>query len=341
MSWPLIVFLGDSVRNCVVLGSNSFSGSWFVQRATFAGWRVLGISRSAEPDAIFTPYRASVNADNWTFLQLDLNNNLADICSAIKDMRPSVVVDFAGQSMVAESWANPDQWYQTNVVSKVRLHDFLRTCDWLERYIKISTPEIFGSSTQLINESQPFNPTTPYAVSQAAIDMSLGAYHRNYGFPVSWARFANYFGPHQQLYRIVPRAIIYARLGMQLPLHGGGTSVRAFIHGSDVADALMAVIDGGKVGEAYHFTTKEFVSVREVVSLIAARTDVAFDQLVHETIDRPGKDMFYLMSGEKAERELQWKPKIALSRGIDETVRWVDRNLTTIRNLPLDYVHKP
>ena len=39
---------------------------------------------------------------------------------------PQVVVDFAGQGMVAESWESPEQWYNTNIVSKVRLHDQLR-----------------------------------------------------------------------------------------------------------------------------------------------------------------------------------------------------------------------
>ena len=101
--------------------------------------------------------------------------------------------------MVAESWTAPAQWYTTNIVAKVRLHDWLRQQSWLERYVRISTPEVYGSHDTLQPESWHLNPSTPYAVSHAAIDLSLRAFHAHYGFPVVFTRFANFYGPGQQL----------------------------------------------------------------------------------------------------------------------------------------------
>ena len=129
--------------------------------------------------------------------------------------RPTHVVNFAAQSMVGESWLHPDHWMMTNVVSAVRLHDLLRNYDGLERYVHVTTPEVYGSTDGWVTEDAPFNPSTPYAVSRAAGDMSLRTYFANYQFPVVFTRAANVYGPGQQLYRIVPRTIVAAMGGRE------------------------------------------------------------------------------------------------------------------------------
>jgi dTDP-glucose 4,6-dehydratase len=323
-----------------VLGSNSFSASWFVDAALTAGHEVLGINRSPEPSPIFLPYRNNSHAKAYAFRQLDLNSDLEAIISGLQEFKPAFVVDFAGQGMVAESWARPEQWYRTNIVSKVQLHDFLRQQPWLSKYIRVSTPEVYGTTLKPVHENQPYSPSTPYAVSHAAIDMSLMAFFRNYRFSVVLTRFANFFGPGQQLYRVVPRTILHALAGRRFPLHGGGTSVRAFIHVRDAANALLQVMARGVVGETYHFSPGEFHTVREVVQTICAEMGVDFDRVVEMAADRPGKDQAYLMDSSKARDDLGWVPKNAFVDGIRETIRWVRENFREIRNLPWDYVHK-
>ena len=108
----------------VVLASNSFAGSAYAAHALAQGSEVLGISRSAEPDDVFLPYRELPQISRFRFLQLDLNRDFARICEALAEFQPEVIADFAGQGMVAESWQAPEQWYQTNIVSKVRLAPF-------------------------------------------------------------------------------------------------------------------------------------------------------------------------------------------------------------------------
>jgi dTDP-glucose 4,6-dehydratase len=328
-------------RKVAVLASNSFAGSAYVYHALQRGRQVLGISRSPEPDAMFLPYRTLENGSNFQFFQLDLNREMEGICQALADFKPEVIVDFAGQGMVAESWGAPEQWYQTNIVSKVRLHHFLKDQSWLRRYVRISTPEVYGSSEELIGEKQPYNPSTPYAVSHAAIDMSLGAFHQNYGFPVLFGRFANFYGEHQQLYRIVPKAILSVRSGRKLPLHGGGKSIRAFIHAEDVAEGIERMVEDGRTGEVYHFSPSRFQSIRDVVDLICKRLGSDIESATEVTADRPGKDMAYLMDATKAGTELGWTPRITFEDGIDRTVSWISKHYEAMLNLPWTYQHKP
>ncbi len=328
-------------RRCAVLGSNSFSGAAFVARALGDGMEVVGFNRSPEPDPMFLPYRDGPNADRYVFHQADINRDFDAIAAVLEQFRPEVVIDFAGQGMVAESWNAPEQWYTTNIVAKVRLHDWLRRLAGLERYIRISTPEVYGSHDTLMAESWHYNPSTPYAVSHAAIDMSLRAFHQHHGFPVVFTRFANFYGPGQQLYRIVPKTILCALSGRTLHLHGGGTSVRAFIYGTDVADGIMRAIDRGAPGEVYHFSPTRFLRIRELVEIICARLRVPFDGLVEITKDRPAKDLAYLMDSTKARQALGWTDAVPFEQGIDATIAWARRHFPALSGLDWSYAHKP
>jgi dTDP-glucose 4,6-dehydratase len=323
-----------------VLGSNSFAGAAFVSRALADGSEVLGVSRSTEPSDIFLPYRDLANPGNWNFVHADINNDLDLIISQLNEFKPSVIVDFAGQGMVAESWGNPEQWYSTNIVAKVRLHEALRQCDWLERYIRISTPEVYGSQDDTTSENWSYNPSTPYAVSHAAIDMSLRAYYQQYDFPVIFTRFANFYGPTQQLFRIIPRTIIHALTDRKLQLHGGGTSVRAFVYGADVADGIMRASKSGTIGEVYHFSSQRFLTIRQVVEIVCARLGVDFSVLAEVAPERQGKDHAYLMNSEKARETLGWKESCSFEEGVDATINWVRGSMDEILGLPLEYIHK-
>ena len=135
-----------------IIGSNSFSGATFAKHALAKGFSVIGISRSDELIDVFLPYKWIDHA-NFSFYPLDLNKHLSDIISLIHEVRPAYVVNFAAQSMVAESWLNPGDWFMTNTVSTVKLHDELRKCNFIKRYVHISTPEVYGSTDKLIKES--------------------------------------------------------------------------------------------------------------------------------------------------------------------------------------------
>ena len=323
-----------------VIGSNSYAGASLVAKLLAANKQVIGINRSPEGSNIFLPYKNTPSSGDYRFICADLNQSLPEIFEALDDFQPDVIVDFAGQGMVAESWIHPEQWYQTNIVSKVRFHNLLRQAKWLKRYIRISTPEVYGSQESLLRETWQFNPSTPYAVSHAAIDMSLRAFHQQYQFPVIFTRFANFYGPGQQLYRIVPRTIINALLGKKLQLHGGGTSIRAFIHGSDVADGIIRAASMGSPGEIYHFSSEKFYSIREVVEIICQRLNVDFSSVVEIAPDRPAKDQAYLMDSSKARIELGWGDRYSFESGVDETIHWVKASLDEIRGSQLEYIHK-
>jgi dTDP-glucose 4,6-dehydratase len=325
----------------LILGSNSFSGATFADRLAADGVEVIATSRSDEPHDAFLPYRWQKRQGRVRFKRIDLNHDLDALKALLTAERPTHVVNFAAQSMVGESWLHPEHWMMTNVVSAVRLHDLLRNLDWLERYVHVTTPEVYGSTDGWVREDAPFTPSTPYAVSRAACDMSLRTYFANYEFPVVFTRAANVYGPGQQLYRIVPRTIVAAMTGQKLRLDGGGKSVRVFIHMADVADATLRIARGGTPGESYHISGYELVSIRTLVEMILLRLGRNFEDCVEIGPERPGKDAAYMLDSFKLRSELGWRDTVSLLQGIDDVIAWARRFEADMAKLPTRYEHKP
>jgi dTDP-glucose 4,6-dehydratase len=331
------------MKRYAVLGSNSFTGSHFVQHLLASGHDVLAVSRSPRPHAAFLPDQwgdPAAKNGRLSFHQLDLNDDIDAIDRLLTETATEIVVNFASQSMVAQSWEHPEHWYRTNVLSTVRLCERLRKRPALERYVHVSTPEVYGSMEGLVPEHTTYKPSTPYATSRAAADMHLMNLHQAFRFPVVFTRAANVYGPGQQLYRIIPRAILSVLCGRKLPLDGGGRSVRSFIHVRDVCDATKAIAERAEPPAIFHLSTERTLSIRELVELICRRMNASFDEVVEVRGERPGKDQAYLLDSAKARRELGWTDCVTLEAGVDETIAWAGENLAALQSLSWDYIHK-
>ena len=242
--------------------------------------------------------------------------------------------------MVAQSWDSPEDWYQTNVVSLSLLGNLLIKEKSIKKFVHFTTPEVYGSTSGWLKESFNFAPSTPYAISRAAGDWHLKALFESYGFPVIFTRAANVYGPGQQLYRIIPKTILSALTGKKLSLHGGGKSIRSFIHINDVSTALTAIMSTGEVGQSYHISTNEMISIFDLVQELASLLGVEIDELIEQGPERAGKDFAYQLSSEKIRNELGWRDQITLGKGLEDTLAWAKSNLDTLKVLPDTYEHK-
>lgn len=324
----------------LIIGSNSFSGAQFIKYLLQNDYEVVGISRSEEINAVYLPYKWEKLEGNFRFHQININHQLDELIDIMVDFKPEYVVNFAAQGMVAQSWETPQDWYQTNVVAQVKLHDQLRKLKFIKKYVHVTTPEAYGSTEGWIKESFLFSPSTPYAVSRAACDLHLMSFFKAYQFPVVFTRAANVYGPGQQLYRIIPRTMLYARLGKKMNLHGGGLSIRSFIHMNDVSSATLKIATNGIPGESYHISTNDKISIRGLVEKICDLTSTSFSDLVNVSDDRLGKDQAYLLDSNKLRNDFSWQDEIGLNEGLTDTLTWVDNNLDLLEKLPADYIHK-
>ena len=327
--------------NFLIIGSNSFTGSHFISHLLSLGYKVTGLSRSPELDKAFLAYEWGLHKkETYKFFQYDLNIHQEEISELIKKEKFSHIINFAAQSMVGQSWSFPEDWYNTNLVSLTKLINKIKDYDHIERFVSITTPEVYGSTAGWIKENFNFCPSTPYAISRAAQDLHLKAYFDNFNFPVNFTRAANVYGPGQSLYRIIPRAMIEALTKGKLTLDGGGQSERSFIHVKDVCDATFKVSLKGSVGSSFHISTNETIKIIDLVKLISNICGVEFNDFVEVGPDRAGKDAAYLLDSSKIRKELGWSDSISLLTGIEETLEWVKKNIKFLESYSREYKHK-
>ena len=245
------------------------------------------------------------------------------------------VMNFAAVNVVAPSWHYPEHYIDVNVKQQASLFEDLRT-RYIKRYVHISTPEVYGSSFGRLQETQAFNPSTPYAVSRAACEMLLACYHNQYSFPIVVTRSCNVYGPGQQLYRLIPKLIASARSHKRFPLEGEGKSLRSFIYVTDLCEAIRIVATKGYPGLAYHVSPcrTRLVSIAEVIEIVCKIGK--FTPIIEPTPERPGKDPCYDLANSRI-RSLGWQDTVSLEDGIAQVVKWMDENWDSIKDWPMEY----
>ncbi|MFC1496783.1 GDP-mannose 4,6-dehydratase [Candidatus Margulisiibacteriota bacterium] len=324
----------------IVFGSNSFSGSDFIDLLLEDPKnQIIGISRSPEKSELFLPYKKK-KSKNFSFYQYDLNKHMDKIIRLVDDSRPEYIINFAAQSEVGPSWLNPGQWFQTNAVAITELAHALKKRKFLKKYVHISSPEVYGNCVGNVTEDAPFNPTTPYAASKAAGDLSLFTFVKNFNFPMVMIRSTNVYGAHQQLFKIIPRSVIYLKSGRTIELHGGGKAVKSYIHVRDVSRGELAALKQGKIGEIYHLSPDRGITIKELVENICEKMKVDFNKATESVAERLGQDAVYVTDSSKARNEFGWKPTVSIDQGISQVVEWVEADWDEIKKEPLKYVHK-
>lgn len=325
----------------LVLGANSFSGQDFVDLLLDdPANEVIGVSRAPERSSLFLRYKLRPTIDRYRYFQLDMNRQMAELLELCDRERPAKIVNFAAQSEVAPSWEHPEQWFATNCVALAELINHLRRRDYVERYLHVSSPEVYGTCTGTVLEDAPLNPSTPYAASKAGADLLLSTFRKQFDFPLVTVRATNVYGARQQLFKIIPRSTIYMKLGKKIPLHGGGVAVKSYIHIRDVSRGELAILERGRLGEIYHLSPDSGVAVRDVVESIARRLGRRLEDVTDVVDERPGQDAAYVIDSTRARTELGWRPQISFENGIGEVVDWVDEDWNEIQKQPLEYQHR-
>ena len=244
--------------------------------------------------------------------------------------RAEVVLHLAAESHVARSIFEERLFFETDVLgtqavaAAVRHHK-----DRVERFIHISTSEVYGSALRKpMDEDHPLNATTPYAAAKAGADRLVYSYGKTYGVPAVILRPFNNYGPYQHLEKVVPRFITSAIRKEKLTVHGDGRMSRDWLYVEDHVEALDRAIhaDFRKLrGEVVNLGTGRDVSIRQIAEMVVAEMGVP-KALVEFTEDRPGQVDCHVSSQEKAEKLLGWMAKTRFEEGLRKTIAWYHEN---------------
>ena len=328
-------------KKILVLGSSSFSGASIVDfLLTQNNYRIFGTYRRKKKDS-YLPYKFNKNFRKFKEYKIDLTKKSNHLLKLITKLKPEIIIDFASVCMVNESWNNAETYFQTNVLSKTRMIEYLSETNFLQKYIYISTPEVFGSSKKFIKEDHKvFNPRTPYATSKLSFEILLKNYFNHYKFPLIISRFSNFYGPGQPLHRLIPKLIACIDSKTKFPVQGDGKSKRNFIFSYDFCNGINKVIKKGRTGEVYHFSGDTFYSVFNIIKSVCDLKSYDINKLIIKTKSRIGQDFSYKLGSKKTRRNLSWKPVYALKNGIQEIIVHHNKYIKKISKNDLTYRDK-
>jgi dTDP-glucose 4,6-dehydratase len=253
----------------------------------------------------------------------------AAVASAIEAGSPEAIVNFAAETHVDRSIAEPDAFVTTHALGTYVLLEAaraLRGTDEHElRYLQVSTDEVYGSIEEgTFTEESPLRPSSPYSATKTGADLLVQSYFHTYGVPTLICRGSNNYGPYQYPEKLIPLMILNALHGDALPVYGDGMQVRNWIHASDFARAIGQVLEHGAPGEVYNAGGPDEEANMSVVRRIIELAGANESQIEHVS-DRPGHDRRYSLSSEKV-RALGWAPRVRFDQGLEQTVAWYREN---------------
>jgi dTDP-glucose 4,6-dehydratase len=245
------------------------------------------------------------------------------LAAVLEELRPDAVVNFAAETHVDRSIAEPDAFVRTHALGTYVLLEAARERGL--RFVQVSTDEVYGSiEAGTFTEQSPLAPSSPYSATKAGADLLVQSYFHTYGLPVTICRGSNNYGPNQYPEKLIPLMILNALHGDPLPVYGDGMQVRNWINARDFSSAIGHVLEHGVPGEVYNAGGPDEEPNIAVVERIIELTGADRGLIEHVT-DRPGHDRRYSLSSQKV-RELGWEPQVRFEQGLAETVAWYRDN---------------
>jgi dTDP-glucose 4,6-dehydratase len=245
------------------------------------------------------------------------------VAAAIEAGAPDAIVNFAAETHVDRSIAEPDAFVKTHALGTHVLLEAARAAGL--RYLQVSTDEVYGSIEEgSFTEESPLQPSSPYSATKTGADLLVQSYFHTYDLGAVICRGSNNYGPYQYPEKLIPLMILNALHGDSLPVYGDGMQVRNWIHATDFARAIGHVLEHGVPGEVYNAGGPDECANVDVVKRIIELTGAAESQIEYVT-DRPGHDRRYSLSSQKV-RALGWEPRVRFQEGLQETVAWYREN---------------
>jgi dTDP-glucose 4,6-dehydratase len=282
-------------------------------------------------------------SERYAFEQVDVCDGAA-LARVFAEHRPDAVMHLAAESHVDRSIDGAAEFVRTNVVGTYTLLEAARAY-WRGlapgerdafRFLHVSTDEVYGTlgAEGRFHETTAYAPNSPYSASKAGSDHLARAWHHTYGFPVLVTNCSNNYGPYQFPEKLIPVVILNALAGRPIPVYGRGENVRDWLFVDDHVRALLAVLEGGRVGETYNVGgDSEHTNLQVVRAICALVDELAPDpaagpreRLVTFVADRPGHDFRYAIDAGKITGELGWAPRESFETGMRRTVEWYLEN---------------
>ncbi len=320
-------------KKIIVTGGLGFIGSNLINLLLKKNCDVVNLDKVSYSSNFYNTKEYKKNS-KYKFIRCDLNNK-NKLQKIFYTFKPYAIFNLAAETHVDRSIDGPENFIKSNILGVYNLLEVFKKYSKKNskaKLIHISTDEVYGDILRgRSDENFPYKPSSPYAASKASSDHLVFSYVRTYKIPAIITNCSNNYGPKQHPEKLIPKLIYSILKNKNLPIYGKGLNSREWIYVEDHCQALIKVLQKGKVGNFYNIgsninktniqITKSLIKVAKKNIKIGKNVKIQFVK------DRPGHDVRYALNSKKIISKLKWKPKIDLIKGLNLTFKWYLSNL--------------
>jgi dTDP-glucose 4,6-dehydratase len=315
------------MQNLLVTGGCGFIGSnfinyYFYKNPTINLINIDALYYAADIDNIDKEIQDS---SNYIFIKGNItSSDLIDY--VLENYKIDIILNFAAQSHVQNSFENSLQYTKDNILGTHVLLECCRKYKKIHKFIHVSTDEVYGESMLDIDEQHKTEhsilcPTNPYAATKACAEFMAQSYIHSYNMPIIITRGNNVYGKNQYPEKLIPLFIKQLKENKKVTIHGDGSCVRAFLHVFDVCMAFELILMKGVIGEVYNIGCDDNMeySIMDIAKFLIKKiknTD-DFENYIEYVDDRPFNDKRYYISNKKL-KDLGWTVTIQFEKGVQD-----------------------
>ena len=325
-------------KKIVITGGLGFIGSNLVHKLLKKKYKVINIDKVSYSSNFYN-VKNLIKNKNYKFIKCDIQNK-KKIYNILNKEKPIALFNLAAESHVDRSIDNPNPFVKNNILGTFKLLDALRKYNKNNKKIKfihISTDEVYGDVLNgRSSEDYQYKPSSPYAASKASSDHLVYSYYKTYGLPIIISNCSNNYGPRQHPEKLIPKLIYNIINNLDLPIYGKGNNSREWIYVDDHCDALIAILNKGKIGEFYNIGSNENLTnlqIAKKILLIFKKMNFITKSKIVFVKDRPGHDHRYALNSKKIYKELKWSKKNNFNDAIKETILWYIDHLDYFKSI--------
>ena len=306
-----------------VTGCLGFIGYHVAQACLAQGWYVIGVDKKTYASNVHFLERLECN--EFKFIESDINDlDMLYDCDYI--------INTAAEKHVDNSIVSSDVFLRSNVNG---VHHLLNLIKERHRFkmptlLHFSTDEVYGDIVEGAHiETDMLKPSNPYSATKAAADMLICAWARTFRVPYVIVRPTNNYGTGQYTEKFIPKTVKSIQLGRPIPLHNAGLPRRTWLHVSDTASAVIAIIQAGVQNEIYNIAgnheEQNIVVARKIIDLFFPGLTNDYNKYLDLDITRPGQDVRYSINDDKL-KSLGWQPQANFDQELAHVVEYYREN---------------
>ena len=320
------------MKKVLVTGGLGFIGSNLIKLLIAKKYFVINLDKISYASNFYNVKEFS-NSKKYKFIKADLNNK-SKILNIFKKYKPDVIFNLAAETHVDRSIDSPFDFIKSNIFGVFNLLESFRKYYLLNKsskLIHISTDEVYGDVLNgRSKENDTYKPSSPYAASKASSDHLVSSYVRTFGIPAIITNCSNNYGPRQHPEKLIPKLIYNILNNKSLPIYGKGLNSREWIFVNDHCEALIQVSKKGKIGNFYNIGSNLNLNnlklTRCLIQIAKSKLKIGENVKIKFVKDRPGHDLRYALNSAKIMKNLKWKPRVSIMKGLEKTFDWYLKN---------------